>query len=139
MPDFFILSVEDDPNDLVSLKWAFAKAGLRGAVHFVRSCKGAMDYLIGVPPFDERSKHPFPNLILVDLKMPETDGFQLLAWLRAQPFATNGLKIAVLTGSCRQQDFERGHALGADFCLNKSTDLQELVAAIKSMVAGSTG
>ena len=134
MSEFFVLSVEDDSNDVLFLKWAFAKAGLHGAFHFVPSAAAAQDYLLGRSPFHDRAKYPFPNLLLVDLKMPDTDGFQLLDWLRGQSFAQRRLKAAVLTGSCCQEDLERGHALGADFCLTKPTDVQELVAAIKCMV-----
>src|SRR3974390_2661716 len=115
MPEFFVLSVEDDWNDVLFLKWALAKAGLRGSFQFVRSGAAAQDYLLGISPFDDRAKYPFPDLLLVDLKMPGIDGFQLLEWLRAQSFANRRLKAAVLTGSCRQEDLERGHGLGANF------------------------
>jgi CheY-like chemotaxis protein len=134
MRDFFILAVEDDADDVLLLELAFKRIGLGGVVHFVSDGKEAMNYLLGTAPFDNRRKHPFPNLLLVDLMMPGVDGFELLDWLRAHPFPDSKLKVAVLTGSCRQQDLERGHTLGADICLNKLTDLQGLVAAIKNMV-----
>jgi len=136
MREFSILVVEDDDADVLLLRRAFTRASLRESVHFVRSAEKAMDYLEGTAPFEDRAKYPFPNLVLVDLNMPGIDGFQLLRWLRTQFFGHGRPKIAVLTGSCRHQDFEHGHELGADFCLNKTTDLNELVAVIKEMATG---
>jgi CheY-like chemotaxis protein len=134
MAKLFVLAVEDDSKDVLLLERAFGKVGLRGSVHFVQSGEDVMDYLLGTEPYDDRAKYPFPNLLLVDLKMPGMDGFQLLEWLRNRGFKAGRPAVAVLTGSCHQGDFARAHTLGADFCLSKATDLQELVAAIKSMV-----
>jgi CheY-like chemotaxis protein len=136
MADLFVLAVEDDSKDVLLLEREFGKVGLRGSVHFVQSGEQVMDYLLGIAPYDDRAKYPFPNLLLVDLKMPGMDGFQLLEWLQKRGFRAGRPAVAVLTGSYRQEDFERAHALGADFCLSKATDLQELVGAIKSMAAG---
>jgi len=130
----FIIVAEDDPNDVQLLKWAFAKAGLAALVHFVHDGAEAMDYLSGTPPFNDRTKYPFPNLMMLDLKMPCVNGFELLSWLRKQP-SLDRLEVAVMSGSCWQQDFERARALGTSLFLNKSLDLHEVVAAIKDLVS----
>jgi len=138
MPEPFILVVEDNSDDVLFLELAFGKIGLGGSVHFVGSGAEAMDYLLGIPPFEDRARYPFPNLFLVDLKMPGMDGFQLLAWLRRPPFMDNRLKVAAMSGSSRQQDFERARGMGAGFCLNKSLDLHEMTDALTEVIQRET-
>jgi CheY-like chemotaxis protein len=101
-------------------------------LHFVRDGMEAMNYLRGVPPFDNRAKHPLPNLLLMDLKMPRMDGFRVLAWLRGQP-RSDQMTVAVLSGSCWQADTDRAHALGANFFLNKPLDFRQLAGVVERM------
>jgi CheY-like chemotaxis protein len=127
-----ILVAEDDPNDALLLELAFAEAGVNTPLHFVRDGIEVMDYLQGVPPFDNRAKHPLPSLLVLDLKMPRVDGFQVLGWLRQQP-GLNRLSVAVLTGSCWRAEIDRAYALGANFCLNKPLDVRQLVHVVRRM------
>lgn len=129
-----ILAVEDDANDALLLKLAFAKAGVTAPIHFVGDGIEALDYLRGAPPFGERAEHPPPNLLVLDLKMPRADGFEVLAWIRQRP-GRERMTIAVLTGSCSQADIERAYGLGANFCLNKRLDFRQLVDVAKGLVA----
>ena len=131
-----ILVAEDDCNDENLLKWAFKKVGLNGTVHFVHDGAEVLDYLLGTAPFDDRTKYPLPGLLMIDLKMPRVDGFELLSWLRKLP-GLNGITVVVMSGSTWEQDFERARALGADRCLNKWLDFSELVAAISGLVAST--
>lgn len=127
-----ILVAEDDSNDALLLKLAFAEAWVNRPLHFVRDWIGVMDYLQGVPPFDNRAQHPLPTLLVLDLKMPRVDGFEVLEWLRQQP-GLNRLIVAVLSGSCWQADIDRAHALGANFCLTKPLDFRQLVHVFERM------
>jgi CheY-like chemotaxis protein len=129
---------EDDSNDEHLLKWAFTKAGLHTPVHFVHNGAEVMDYLLGTSPYDNREQYPFPSLLMLDLKMPCVDGFELLSWLRRLS-GLDQLSVVVMSGSSWQQDFERARRLGADFCLNKSLDFSELVNAIKDVVGQRNG
>src|SRR6266481_2179401 len=99
----FILLVEDDPNDVLLIQRAFQKAGLRAALKVVRDGAQAIDYLSGNGVYAEREKYPLPYLILLDLKMPGTDGFEVLQWVRAEP-EIKRLLVVVLTSSVLQED-----------------------------------
>ena len=133
MPEpFTVLVAEDDSNDALLLKLALAKAGVNAPMHFVRDGIEAMDYLRGVPPFDNRDKHPLPNLLVLDLKMPQVGGLEVLAWLRKQP-ASDEVTVVVLSGSCWQADIDRAYALGAKFCVKKSFDFRQVGDVVNRM------
>jgi CheY-like chemotaxis protein len=70
-----------------------------------------ISYLSGKPPFNDRAKFPLPDLLLLDLKMPKRDGFDVLKWLRDKSF--HKLTVVVLSGSILQQDIGASLALGA--------------------------
>jgi len=76
-----ILVAEDDNTDAFFLARAFGKAGVPMALQFVRDGQEAVDYLVGEGRFANRLAHPGPDLLLMDLKMPRRDGFQVLAWV----------------------------------------------------------
>jgi len=78
LADKFILLVEDDPNDVFLLERAFEKAGLRDLLKVVTDGGQAIDYLSGRGAYEDREQFPLPFLLLLDLKMPGTDGFEVL-------------------------------------------------------------
>src|SRR5437899_9983080 len=69
------LVAEDQINDLFLLRQAFDRAGFTGPISYVRDCQETIDYLRGENVFHDRHNHPFPSLLLLDLKMPRLDGF----------------------------------------------------------------
>ena len=76
---------------------------------------------------------PTPDLMLLDLKMPRLNGFDVLTWLRRQP-GLKRLLVTVLTSSDQPDDINRAYDLGANSYLLKphsSSDLSELVAQVK--------
>ena len=130
LADKFILLVEDDPNDVLLLERAFQKAGLQNLLKFVRDGAQAMDYLSAQGIFADRQKFPLPFLLLLDLKMPGMDGFEVLQWVRAQPELMR-LLIVVLTSSNLQSDVDRAYELGANSYLVKPVGFEEMVNLIK--------
>jgi CheY-like chemotaxis protein len=128
-----VLIAEDDPSDVFLLKRAFALAEVPATLHFVSDGQEAIDYLEGDAAYQDRAAYPLPDLMLLDLKMPRLNGFDVLSWLRRQP-GLKRLLVTVLTSSDQPDDINRAYDLGANSYLLKphsSSDLSELVAQVK--------
>ncbi|HYG33923.1 MAG TPA: response regulator [Clostridia bacterium] len=106
-----ILLAEDDENDIFLMGRAFDRAGIPNPLFVVRNGQEAIDYLSGTGNYAQRDKYPLPGLMLLDLKMPWMDGFDVLRWLRDHPqFDT--LPVVVLTSSKLQADVDKSRQLG---------------------------
>jgi len=128
-----VLIAEDDPSDAFLLKRAFTLANIPATLHFVRDGQEAIDYLQGDDRYKDRAVYPLPDLMLLDLKMPRLNGFDVLSWLRRQP-GLKRLLVTVLTSSDQPDDINRAYDLGAISYLLKphnSSHLSELVAQVK--------
>jgi CheY-like chemotaxis protein len=125
-----ILLVEDDPDDALLIQRAFQRAGLKDILKIVRDGEQAINYLRGHGEFADREKFPAPFLMLLDLKMPGTDGFDVLTWVRSDP-ALKLLLVVVLTSSNLQADVDRAYALGANSYLVKPVEFDEMVRMIQ--------
>jgi CheY-like chemotaxis protein len=131
-PAPLVLVAEDDPQDSFLLRWAFEAARLKTRLHFVPDGAQAIDYLKGAPPFHNRSSTPFPDLLLLDLQMPCSDGFDVLKWLGQRPDLPP-LSVVVFSGSKDPDALERAHALGADYYLFKPSGSRQLIRAVQHL------
>jgi len=121
-----ILLVEDREDDVVLLRRSFEKAAIANPVQVVKDGEDAIAYLSGTGRFSAREEFPLPELVLLDLKLPKLDGFEVLRWIRTQP-ALSGLRVVVLTSSNNLRDMNLAYALGANSFLVKPSDLKEYV------------
>ena len=121
-----ILLVEDDPNDVLLIERAFQKASMRNLLTVVRDGEQAISYLRGRGSYSDRVQFPLPFLVLLDLKMPGTDGFEVLQQVRSEP-ELKRLLIVVLTSSNFQADVDRAYELGANSYLVKPVNFEALV------------
>jgi len=117
-----ILIAEDDENDLFLLRRGFASAGLTHKLVHVRNGQVALNYLTGKQPFSDRDQNPFPDLLLLDTRMPCVDGFDLLRILQSHP-ELRALPVVVFSSSL--QELERAKGLGARESLIKPTYIDE--------------
>jgi len=124
-----ILIAEDDENDVFLIKRAFHQAQFDNPLQVVHTGDDALAYLKGEPPFIDRDKYPIPAMVLLDLKMPRKNGFEVLEWIR-QHTEFNSLPVVVLTSSQESADVNRAYALGANSYLVKPANFLSLVDMI---------
>jgi len=129
-----ILLVEDDPRDLALLKRAIAEDTMRADFYFVDDGQQAIEYLRGEGPFGDRRIHPFPELVLLDLKMPRVSGFEVLQWLRDHAECSR-LPVVFLSGAGLQRDVEKAYELGANSYFAKPNSNAALVALLRALVS----
>jgi len=121
-----ILIAEDDPNDVFLLQWAFSKTGINANLRFVEDGEAAIRYLES----SDQQKNPTPNLVLLDLKMPRVDGFNVLEWVRLQP-GLKRLPVIVLTSSDSLLDINHAYDLGANSYLVKPFYNEHLIKLVE--------
>jgi two-component system cell cycle response regulator DivK len=117
-----ILIVDDNPTNLKLVSFLLVKRGYQ-----VRSAGGAQEAL-------EALKEFHPVLILMDMQMPEIDGFELTRRLKADP-ATRDITIIALTAYAMKGDEERVRAAGCDGYMSKPIDTRALPEAVASWLA----
>ena len=113
------LYVEDDPADAELVKMAMHRQHA-GKLHVVTDGQQAIDYLTHANGFADRTEHPTPNVILLDLKMPRVNGFDFLKWLKEKaPPHLRRVPVIVMSSSDLPQDVNRAYDLGANCYLTK--------------------
>jgi two-component system, response regulator len=131
MEDKLILLVEDNPDDVALTLRALKKNNISNKIVVASNGVEALDYLFGTGPHagDDVVQ---PQLILLDLKLPKLDGFEVLKKLRADP-RTRFLPVVILTSSKEQQDIVDGYGLGANSYIRKPVDFQQFVEAVRQL------
>ena len=128
-----ILLVEDSEDDVFLMQRALKSAGISNPLHVVEDGQRAIDYLTGAGDYTDRSAHPLPAIVFLDLKLPIKGGFEVLQWIRTNP-ALQNLVVVVLTSSNEPSDLKRAYGLGANSYVVKpptSTQLLDLAKAFK--------
>ncbi len=121
-----ILLVEDNEDDILLIERAFHKANVANPLVVVRDGEEAVAYLSNL------DGNPIPELVLLDLKLPRKDGFEVLEWLRAQPVLRR-LPVVVLTSSGETPDIDRAYDLGANSYLVKPVGFEALLDMVKTL------
>ena len=127
-----ILLAEDREDDIVLVQRAFAKGEIQNPLFVVRDGEEAIAYLAGDGKYANRAEYPLPDLLLLDLKMPRVDGFEVLQWVRRQP-GFSALRIVVLTSSDQIRDVNTAYQLGANSFMVKPTDFENVIEMAKTL------
>jgi len=129
---FTILLVEDDENDALLVQRAVRKNLITNPIHWMRDGLEALDYLKGIGKYADRQKFSFPEVIILDLKMPRMNGLELLAWIKENP-EYRVIPTIVMSSSRLDEDVARSYLLGANTFMVKPSDFDVLAKMIKTI------
>jgi len=124
-----ILLVEDNPDDEELTVMALKAAGLHNEILVARDGAEALEYLLGSerrPPLES------PALVILDLKLPKMNGFQVLQRARAVE-RLRRLPVVVLTSSDTDEDVVRSYDLGANSYVRKPVAFAAFATAVKQV------
>jgi CheY-like chemotaxis protein len=131
-PPLTVLHIDDDPNDTELLRAAARRAQTAFILHNAEDTEQAIAYLSGKGIYADRQTYAMPQLVLLDLKMPRANGFELLRWIRKHP-QLHALPVVILSGSELQADVQQAYAGGANSYLVKPLGFEELVALVRNI------
>ncbi len=124
------LLVEDNDDHADIIERCIRHSNLPSEVQRVKRGAYCLNYLAGELQFADREKYPYPDVVLLDIRMPGLlDGLQTLQAIRSDP-RHRGLVVMVLTTSDRDEDIKRSYAMGANGYIVKSDDTRGMIAKL---------
>jgi len=121
----FVLIAEDDANDRLLIEHSFLGARLENGRHFVKDGTEAVLWLSHAALESDPVLFPMPGLVILDIHMPQKNGFEVLEWIRAQS-KFRETPVIIMTGDDSPDKMERAMALGIHSYLLKAGDYGEL-------------
>jgi CheY-like chemotaxis protein len=107
-----ILLVEDQDDDVFLMERALRRAGIGSQLHRASDGVEAVEYLSGIGAFQDRERHPEPQLVFLDIKLPRMDGFEVLEWIHRN-LSSPPPCVVMLTSSDQVKEQVRARELGA--------------------------
>src|ERR1700679_2636420 len=107
-----ILIIDDNTDDANLIRRALLGLHPKPPVKTVTSGSDLKAYLNGEGRYADREAFPYPGLILLDLRMPEMDGFEVMEWLKSQPQHA-AIPVIVISAFDQQPNIRRAYQLGA--------------------------
>lgn len=124
-----ILLIEDNDDDIDLTLLAFRRSRLANEVTVAKDGVEALEILFGT---ETTPPQPLPAIVLLDLKLPRMDGFEVLRRIREHP-STHLLPVIVLTSSAQERDLVRTYASGANSYIVKPVDFEQFVESAQQI------
>jgi DNA-binding response OmpR family regulator len=123
---FTVLVVDDDPYILMSLEFLMRKNGFEVLV--ARNGTEALEII----------ENHIPHLVLLDIMMPDVDGYQICSHIRSHS-RFNQTKVVFLSAKSSEADIRKGLEVGAVRYITKPFSTRELVKEVKLLLAENAG
>jgi two-component system response regulator len=127
-----ILLVEDTADDEELTIRALKSAKIANPIVVARDGEEALEYLFARGKYSGRDVLDMPQVVLLDLKLPKLDGFEVLARIRADE-RTRLLPVVILTSSREEQDVVTGYSGGANSYVCKPVEMNEFTQAVQKL------
>ena len=118
-----MLLAEDNPADADLILASLTKDGFAGAIQVVRDGVETLDFAFGRGEYANRDLDVRLRVIVLDVKLPKVDGFEVLRQLKADP-RTRPIPVVMLTSSNIESDVARAYELGANSYVQKPVDFE---------------
>jgi two-component system response regulator len=132
MNEKVVLLVENNPDDVVLMLRAFKQNNILNKVVVARDGVEALEYMVGDDLNEGGTLESSPVLVLLDLKMPRIDGFEVLKKIR-ETERTRIVPVVILTSSLEDADIIKSYRLGANGYMHKPVDYKNFVEAVKQI------
>lgn len=128
-----ILLVDDNKMDVELTLDAFAHAHIKNPIQVAHDGMDALDYLFGRNKYSDRQKYPLPAIILLDLKMPKIDGFEVLHQIKKIEILKR-IPVIILTSSKEEGDRALSYDNGANSYLVKPVSFEGFLGVVEKIV-----
>ena len=126
-----IVMIEDDEGHANLIEKNLRRAGISNEIVHIDNGRKAADYLLGKGEY--ANKRPAtPMLILLDLNLPELDGFQILEMIKKDE-TTKLIPVIILTTTDNPREVERGYALGCNVYVTKPVEYEAFADSIRKL------
>jgi DNA-binding response OmpR family regulator len=115
-----ILIVDDEPNIVLSLDFLFRKQGYN--VFIARNGAEALELIAAQSP----------DIVLLDIMMPEVDGYQVCAYIKSEQNLP--IKVVFLSAKSKDIDIQKGMDLGADLYITKPFSTRHLLKQVEEIL-----
>lgn len=132
MKTFPILLIEDNHDDAELAFRAFKKSRISNEIIHVTDGEKALEFLFATGEYVNRSDESFPELVLLDLKLPKMDGVEVLREIRANE-ATRLLPVIILTSSAEEKDIVECYGIGANSYVQKPVDFVQFTESVEQL------
>lgn len=115
-----VLIVDDEPNILLSLEFLMKKKGYE--VFIARDGREALEILT----------EKLPDVILLDIMMPEVDGYEVCQHVK-NGAGTKHIKVIFLSAKTKEEDIRKGYDMGADLYITKPFSTRNLLQQVENL------
>lgn len=126
-----IIMIEDDPGHAMLIEKNLRRAGIANHIVALDNGRKAIEYFTGSGEYADH-KLPESMLILLDLNLPEIDGFEILKQLKSSP-ATHLIPIIILTTTDNPREVERAYELGCNIYVTKPIVYDNFAESIRKL------
>lgn len=126
-----VLLVEDNEGDIECIREGFCQSGVTTHLHVVHTGSEALEFLRQLGPY---SQHMQPDVIMLDLSIPEKSGVEVLIAIKQDP-ALKNIPVIIFSGSNSAKDMEASYHLNADAYMTKPSDLKQFMQVAKVVQA----
>jgi len=130
--DVEILLVKDNLDAVELALHALHQERLANHIEVARDGEEALDFLFCRCPYAHRSFEQAPRVVLLDLKLPQEGGMEVLRGIKKDP-RTKAIPVVILTASREESDLANGYHLGADGYVQKPVDFDNFRNLVKQL------